>query len=131
MIEYLRRKLFNKPEEDNSHDSKLAKSIRFTLKIGKLEIGYLTIENAMWTFRYSTDFKEQEKYSRLVGFSNLNKVYKSEVLWPFFKIRIPGLKQPLIQEILESENIDKNDEASLLKRFGRNNISNPYVLESA
>lgn len=50
-----------------------------------------------------------------------DKTYKSEELWPFFRIRIPGLEQPSVQEILERENIDKNDEVELLKRFGKNN----------
>jgi len=44
---------------------------------------------------------------------------------------IPGLKQPKIQEILEEENIDKNDEVALLYRFGRRTTSNPYILEPA
>lgn len=102
----------------------------FTLKIEDLDIGYLSFENGIWTFQYSDDFRKQKKYSRIVGFSNLEKVYTNNSLWPFFKLRIPGLKQPKIQEILEKENIDKNNDAFLLKRFGKINISNPYILES-
>ena len=62
--------------------------------------------------------------------ANTNKTYKNEVLWPFFKIRIPGLKQPLVQEIISTENINANDEASLLKKFGEKNTSNPYILKT-
>jgi len=99
------------------------------LKIEELEIGYLKYEKGLWTFRYSEDFRNQKVYSRIVGFSNLNKVYESDFLWPFFKLRIPGLKQPMVQEILAEENIDKTNVPFLLKRFGRQNISNPYILE--
>lgn len=107
---------------------------KFILKIeddkGKiLEIGTLQYLDGKWKFQYSNAFKNQAKFRRLVGFSDLNKIYESEVLWPFFKIRIPGLKPPLVEKILEKEKIDKSDEVSLLKRFGRINISNPYVLD--
>jgi len=50
------------------------------------------------------------------------------LLWPFFGIRIPGLKQPAIQEILRNENIETDNDVELLKRFGQKTISNPYEL---
>jgi len=104
--------------------------IRFTLKIKNLIIGYLSVENELWNFRYSDEFKKQSKYARLTGFSDLEKIYKTDVLWPFFKIRIPGLKQPMIMDIIESENLDAKNEAVLLKRFGKKTMSNPYILDS-
>lgn len=104
--------------------------IKFVLKIKDLIIGYLSIEQEQWTFKYSNEFKEQSKYARLTGFSDLDKIYKADVLWPFFKIRIPGLKQPMIRDILKEENLDEANEAVLLKRFGKKTMSNPYILES-
>lgn len=68
-------------------------------------------------------------YNHIAGFSNLNKVYKNETLWPFFRIRIPGLKQPAVKEILKKENINETNELELLKRFGHKTISNPYELD--
>lgn len=129
MIDFI-KKLFNKPEHEISPSVDESTNIRFILKIKDLDVGYLTIEDDLWTFRYSEAFRSQTTYSRLVGFSDLYKEYQSDVLWPFFKIRIPGLKQPMIREIIESEKINENDEAGLLKRFGRRNTSNPYVLET-
>ena len=105
--------------------------IKFVLKIKLLVIGYLSIENGLWHFIYSEEFKNQDKYARLTGFSDLNKTYKAEVLWPFFKIRIPGLKQPMIRDIIEAENLDSKNEAVLLKRFGKESMANPYILEPA
>jgi len=124
------RKLFAKPEEEVITAMLSTTSTTFVLKIGDLLIGTLKFEEGEWTFQYSEDFKNQDKYNRLVGFSDLDKTYRRKTLWPFFKIRIPGLKQPMVQEILKEENIDQTDEASLLKRFGRKNISNPYILET-
>ena len=125
------RNLFKKSDSGLIPTIDSNSSVKFVLKIGDLEIGYLTVEDELWTFIYSDKFKEQDRYGRLVGFSDLNKTYKNEELWPFFKIRIPGLKQPKVQEILKKENIDKNDEVSLLSRFGRKITSNPYILEPA
>ena len=130
MINFIKN-LFKKSNSDQIPIAEGNSSVKFVLTIGTLEIGYLTFEDGLWTFVYADQFKEQDKYRLLVGFSDLNKTYKSEELWPFFKIRIPGLKQPKIKEILEEENIDKNDEVSLLSRFGKRITSNPYILEPA
>lgn len=123
------RKLFRKKDEAPITFGKEVAPASFLVKVDELTIGCLKYENGLWEFKYSEQFRNQEKYYRLVGFSDLNKTYKSEELWPFFKIRIPGLKQPLVKEILIKENIDPSDEVGLLKRFGRITSTNPYLLE--
>lgn len=128
MKEFL-KKLFSKSGEEEFMTFEFSGNISFTLKIDEMLVGSLELKDKLWIFKYSDEFKTQEEYRRLAGFSDLNKVYKSEVLWPFFKIRIPGLKQPMVKEILEKENLNSNDEASLLKRFGKISMSNPYILE--
>jgi hypothetical protein len=130
MVALLKR-LFNKDEDENIRPSELNtnEKIRFTLKIDDLHIGYLYAEDGLWYFRYSDDFINQNQYARLTGFSDLHKIYKSEELWPFFKIRIPGLKQPMIKDIIKSEKLDGSNEAVLLRRFGWKSMSNPYLLE--
>lgn len=127
MVDYIKR-LFNK-NKDNEVSLNFKGEIKFTLSIKELIIGTLFIEENLWKFSYSEEFKEQTKFRKLAGFSDLNKVYESRILWPFFKIRIPGLKQPMIIEIIEQENLDKDNEAALLQRFGRKVVSNPYILE--
>ncbi len=103
----------------------------FILKYEDIPVGYLVLDQGMWKFSYSDEFKEQDKLRPLVQFPDENKVYENEDLWPFFTIRIPGLNQPTIQKILETENIDRSNEVELLKRFGKNTISNPYKLIGA
>jgi len=122
------RKIFRK-NDDHPISFEFDGIIKFNLKISDLVIGYLKIENKTWYFKYSEEFKSQNKYRRLAGFSDLNKTYESDELWPFFKIRIPGLKQPMIKEILKKENLSISNEALLLKRFGKKSMSNPYILE--
>ncbi len=128
----LLKRLINKGEYKSIKPAEfeIDDNIRFTLKIDVLNIGYLSVENGLWIFKYSEEFKNQNQYTRLTGFSDLNKVYKSDELWPFFKIRIPGLKQPMIKDILKTEQLDGSNEALLLKRFGLKSMSNPYILES-
>lgn len=123
------KKLFNKSGEEGSKKPSLNREDKFTLKIKNLSIGELWVDNKTWHFKYFDNFKAQNKYRRITGFSDLNREYESDILWPFFKIRIPGLGQPMIQEIIEKENLDAKDEIVLLKRFGQLSISNPYVLE--
>lgn len=122
---------FSKSGDDYEMQVQLPKDeeAKFILMVDNLRIGTLFCEKGEWFFKYTEEFKQHsDEYNRIVGFSDLNKTYKSDILWPFFQIRIPGLKQPAVQEILEKEKIDKDNEVALLKRFGQKSISNPYEL---
>jgi len=102
---------------------------KFVLKVDDIRVGNLYCNQGEWFFKYSDEFKtHSDVYNRIIGFPDMDKTYKSELLWPFFQIRIPGLKQPAIQEILKRENIDQYNEVELLKRFGHKNVTNPYEL---
>lgn len=103
----------------------------FELKYKSLTVGYLELNDGVWKFSYSSEFKDQDELRPIVQFPDTYKVYKNEELWPFFTIRIPGLNQPEIENIIESENIDRSNEVELLKRFGEKTISNPYELVGA
>ena len=65
---------------------------------------------------------------RLIDFPDTNKTYRSDELWPFFLSRIPGLSQPAVKELLRKEKINEDDEAALLKRFGKTSITSPFTL---
>ena len=119
---------FSKGEEDLAMRLPVEEYATFILKVDKIEVGTLHCENGVWEFKYSQEFKKYKNYSLITGFPDLNKVYRENTLWPFFRIRIPGLKQPAVQEIIKKENINQENEVSLLKRFGQKTISNPYEL---
>ncbi|WP_028788712.1 HipA N-terminal domain-containing protein [Terrimonas ferruginea] len=122
---------FSKGDNDTVVSLPKDKDARFLLKIDGIDVGYLLSKEGEWYFSYTKEFQQHQDYNLITGFSEFDKVYKSEELWPFFRIRIPGLKQPFVQEILEQEKIDKNDEVELLKRFGKRTIANPYELTLA
>ena len=123
---------FSKNEEDSDMRVQLPKDeeAKFFLTVDDIRVGTLYCDKGEWFFKYTDEFKKHSnEYNRIVGFPDLDKTYQSETLWPFFQIRIPGLKQPAVQEILKKEQINIENEVELLKRFGRRTISNPYGLE--
>lgn len=131
MLDKIQKKIkswFSKGDEDLETRLPIEEIATFVLMVDNIMIGVLHCESGVWEFRYSEEFKKQKDYNRIVGFPDLDKVYREHTLWPFFRIRIPGLKQPAVQEIIKKEHIDQENEVSLLKRFGQKTISNPYEL---
>jgi HipA-like protein len=119
---------FNKDGESEHVQLPKDKDVRFLLTVDHITVGYLYSKMGNWYFEYTPQFRNHPDYNRITGFPELNRVYKSDELWPFFRIRIPGLKQPVVQEILQKEKINVHDEVELLKRFGKKTIANPYEL---
>ncbi len=102
---------------------------KFLLKYQNDEIGQLSYDgNEGWTFEYSDWFKTQVELQPLFEFPNVNKIYKSKELWPFFGSRIPSEKQPKVQEYIEAHPSDKGNLAKLLAVFGNSSVNNPYKL---
>jgi HipA-like protein len=116
-------------DDDSKMELPADENATFVLQVDDISIGLLHCENGEWLFKYTKEFKSHSKeYNRIVGFPDLDKEYRSDSLWPFFRIRIPGLKQPAVQEILKKEKIDQSNEVALLKRFGQKTITDPYQL---
>ena len=127
MLKMIISKLFSKGDNEINVALPIEENGQMILKIDNLTVGYLSCKNGEWIFKYSEEFKAQTEYHMIIGFPDLNEEYHSDELWPFFRIRIPGLKQPLVREIMIKENIKEN-EYDLLKRFGKKTIANPYEL---
>ncbi len=101
----------------------------FELIYKDLIIGTLSLHKGVWSFLYSEEFKKQDRVKPLLDFPDVNKVYSSDELHPFFAHRIPGLGQPKVQKVLKNEQIDEHNEAKLLERFGKVSITNPFLLQ--
>lgn len=119
---------FRKEEGDNRLGIPQDEQETFFLKLNDIHIGTLACKEGLWYYEYTPEFKQQNDLHKIPGFSDVNKVYSSETLWPFFQTRIPGLGQPAIKDIIEQEKLDFRNEAVLLKRFGYKTISNPFTL---
>lgn len=128
MLNSLRR-LFAKSSEEENRSLPLQEEATFVLRLGHLPVGELRCKEGKWIFSYTAQFKyRKDEFYPIVGFPDLDKVYESEVLWPFFQVRIPGLGQPVVRETIMKENINPDNEAALLKRFGRKTLANPFEL---
>ncbi len=100
----------------------------FRLQYRGLNVGVLSLQDGKWHFEYTDDFRDQQEICPIIDFPSLNKHYESEVLWPFFAVRIPSLEQPAVQRVIHEENLDEHNEVQLLKRFGKTTIANPFTL---
>ena len=120
--------LFKEPLDMASTKPQAQSHERFELGYKELEIGTLTFKDDEWVFRYSDEFKRQAEIQPVIDFPDITKTYRSDELWPFFLSRIPGLRQPAVKELLYKENINVDDEAALLKRFGKTSITSPFTL---
>ncbi len=108
-------------EETNLQAVKGSKG-RFDLMLGNMIVGVLLYEDGIWSFSYSDEYKAQERFDPLVNFPNLNQIYKSDQLWPFFASRLPGVSE------LKAEEKEGADILTLLKKYGQHVITNPYKL---
>ena len=106
-------------------------SAKFFLKYRDLLVGTLSVHDGIWTFEYSEDFRQSDILRPIVEFPDINKIYQSEELWQFFTSRIPSPEQAEVEEILRREHIEEDDAVTLLKRFGRRTVANPFHLEAA
>ena len=96
---------------------------QFDLFLNNFLVGTLKYKGGQWFFSYSEEYKHQTKYEPLTNFPVLEKEYISDELWPFFTSRLPGNAQLNGKEIMD-------DPISLLKKYGRHVITNPYTLVS-
>jgi HipA-like protein len=103
----------------------------FNLYYGKLLIGNLMYDGENWSYNYSDEYKAFSKIIPVIDFPDLNKVYSSKDLWPFFATRIPTINQPYHLKKIKKANIQEDDSVELLKLFGKETITNPYKLTPA
>ena len=103
-------------------------NVIFVLTYKSLTVGFLKLKKGVWTYEYSDEFKNQSDIQLLTDFPDVDKVYESRELLPFFMQRIPSMSQPKVVAEIKKEKIDKTNEVELLKHFGKISITNPFQL---
>ena len=101
----------------------------FGLLFQGMPVGVLSLKKGVWSFKYSIEFKRQSRIKPLPEFPDMDKVYQSKNLWPFFAFRIPGMNQPIAKELVEKKGIKEGNIVKLLDLFGKKSINNPFELE--
>ena len=95
----------------------------FNVNLGKLLVGTLLYSAGVWYFSYSNEFKLQNRILPLANFPSKDKEFSTRDLWPFFASRIPSNGQLQLEK-----DKPKEDAVTLLRRFGRRTVANPYEL---
>jgi HipA-like protein len=95
----------------------------FHVNLGRLLVGILLYSDGMWYFNYSDEFKLQNHILPLTNFPSKDKEYSTKELWPFFASRIPSNAQLQLDKDTPQE-----DMVTLLRRFGKRTVANPYEL---
>jgi HipA-like protein len=124
------RALWKKWVEMDPSDTPKSSTAMFQLCYGNIVIGSLSVREGRWRFEYTDEFRKSN-LRPLDQFPDVEKVYESDELWPFFGLRIPSLSQPAVRAAIERDKLDEKNKVELLRRFGRRTIANPYVLVSS
>jgi len=80
-----------------------------------------------YVFRYLEAFKAM-KLAPLPGLQDVDVVYESEDLFPFFAERIPDMRRPEIKEWVKQQHIDEGDKLALLGALSRRSVTDSYEL---
>lgn len=120
--------LFHRDEQITELSPHKGVSAKFILSHPTTSIGELFFDGESWIFRYTDEFKKQSKLSPIVDFPDVDKEYKSIVLFPYFGFRIPSLSQPRIKKIVKQKQINPDNPVDLLKQFGQRTIVNAFDL---
>ncbi|NLB43296.1 MAG: DNA-binding protein [Clostridiales bacterium] len=82
-------------------------------------IGQLS-KNSQYEFTYGHEVDQaiKEGFELLIPFENIDKVYKSDTLFPTFSSRLPDAKRRGIDKILTKYDLKEFDEYKLLKKSG-------------
>lgn len=82
-------------------------------------VGQLS-KNSQYEFSYGHEVEEATKkgFELLIPFDDINKVYKSDTLFPAFSSRLPDNKRRGIEKILSKYGLQEYDEYKLIKRSG-------------
>lgn len=127
MIKFVKKYLT--PSSHSDLKVKESKEATFQLTLDDRVVGILSFKDGKWMFKYSDEFKE-DNLTPISGFPDLDKIYKSEELWPFFSSRIPSLARKNIQDKIKKKGINENDYLELLSFFGKRTITNPFELNN-
>lgn len=78
------------------------------------------VKNGGYEFSYGFEVVEAIKsgFQPLIVFENIDKTYKSPIMFPAFSSRLPDKKRNGIEKILKKYNLDEYDEYELLKKSG-------------
>jgi HipA-like protein len=91
----------------------------------RVTVGHLEYEGRMWTFVYSPEYKRRADLRPIEGFDDIERTYRSSVLFPFFAVRIPDVDRNDVRMRLAKDRVIDPEPADLLRIFGQRVVSSP------
>jgi HipA-like protein len=91
----------------------------------RVTVGHLTFEKGWWTFEYAPEYRIRSDLRPIEGFDDLQRVYRSKSLFPFFAVRVPDEHRTDVQRRLAQDDIEDPDTSDLLRMFGRKAAASP------
>jgi len=88
-------------------------------------VGELRFDGEAWTFVYDDEYKRRRDLRPIEGFDDLERVYRSSALFPFFAVRIPDVHRPDVIRVLAKARLKYPEQADMLRLFGRSVVSSP------
>ena len=85
-------------------------------------VGRLSCEEGQFVFRYDANYRGKP----ISAFPDIIHVYRSEILWPFFAIRIPPLDREDMRREIASRSLREDQIIEMLGSVAKVSITNPY-----
>jgi HipA-like protein len=95
-----------------------------------VHVGTLVVAPTQFEFSYSIEFRNSG-LPPIPTFPDLEKKYESEVLFPFFQMRLPPVGRTDVASVLKSNKVAPDDTFGMLKLLGSRTVASPYRFSSA
>ena len=90
-------------------------------------IGRLSCEQGEYVFRYEPSYEG----APISAFPNMEQVYRSKNLWPFFATRIPPLDREDVRNAINERELREDQTIEILGSVARVSVANPYEFKLA
>jgi HipA-like protein len=94
-------------------------------------IGFLEESQGRFLFRYADEYRKSADAVPISAFPELDRVYESKDLWPFFAVRFPPEDRPDVRELIDRKKLSTESTLRRLVELSPRTISNPYRFEMA
>jgi HipA-like protein len=85
------------------------------------------VPRGKYFFKYLPAFKEKGLAS-LPGLADLDKVYVSDELFPFFEERIPDMRRPEIRDWMRRHDLEEENKLAVLGALSRKAVTDSFEL---
>lgn len=110
-----------------------SRSLDVVLKLENREVvivGRLTVADSRFKFAYTDGFKASD-LPPLPGLLNKEEIYESDVLFPFFQVRLPPKSRDDVARVMKEHNMGDADIFEILRVLGRRTATSPYEFQTS